>query len=102
MLFRKRRKPGAVATHAQRNSSEPGAEPESYTIEYDMLSKGAEVARRGRKVRQFAVVVGGNIRVVTSGDTVDRNTYNALVAAGAIKATFLAPPMSESNDTPAA
>jgi len=53
-------------------------------IEFDMMRKGHIVVRRGRKVRQYLVSVDGSTRLVTSGDVVDRATYEALVAAGCV------------------
>ena len=49
-----------------------------------MMCKGAIVKRGSRTVRQFAVMVGTNIQLVTSGDVVDAAIYQALAAAGAI------------------
>ena len=82
MLFRKRRKSGSPPQQERR--VEGGSAPRYYTVEYDQMMKGVDVMRHGRRVRQFAVMVGGNVRVVTSGDTVDLETYQALVAAGAM------------------
>jgi hypothetical protein len=56
-----------------------------YPIEFDTLLKGSIVQRRGVAVRQFGVYVNGAVRLVTSGDRVDRETYEALVAEGAIQ-----------------
>ncbi len=50
-----------------------------------MMLKGAELTRRGRRIRQYAVMVGGMMHLVTSGDTVDRSTYEALLSAEAIR-----------------
>ena len=82
MLFRKRRKSGNPPQQERR--AEGGSAPRYYTVEYDQMMKGVDVMRHGRRVRQFAVMVGGNVRVVTSGDTVDLETYQALVAANAV------------------
>jgi hypothetical protein len=54
-------------------------------IEFDMMLKGSVYRRRGGNVRQFGVTVHGATRLVTSGDAVDRSTYEALLAAGAIR-----------------
>ncbi len=51
----------------------------------EMMLKGARVPRRGGTVRQFSVMIGGAIRIVTSGDMVDRSIYEALLAKGAVK-----------------
>ena len=59
--------------------------PASYVITFDMMEKGAKVRRHGRTVRQIAVMVGTRVCLVTSGDTVDRPTYEALIAAGVVR-----------------
>jgi len=85
MLFRKRRRreavPPPVRTRAAVNQSEPAA---FVLIDFDMMTKGAISTRKGTRIRQYCVTVGGSPRLVTSGDTVDRETYQALVAAGAV------------------
>jgi hypothetical protein len=48
------------------------------------MLKGTVSERDGVPIRQFGVYVDGVIRLVTSGDMVDRETYDALIAAGAI------------------
>ncbi len=50
-----------------------------------MMLKGSVHKRRKGPVRQYGVTVNGSTRLVTSGDTVDRETYQALLAAGAIR-----------------
>ncbi len=85
MLFRKRSKrsiPPPHRTHQTDASANPGG---FYAIEYDMMLKGAVTKRHGVPVRQFGVYVNGSIRLVTSGDHVDRDTYEALIAEGAIQ-----------------
>ena len=79
MLFRKR------------NKRPPSTDlPEStdrrqfYHIDFEMMLKGSIFKRRRKTVRQFGVTVNGATRLVTSGDTVDRETYDALIAAKAI------------------
>lgn len=49
------------------------------------MQKGFLYKRRSGMVRQFGVTVRGATRLVTSGDWVDRETYEALVRAGAIR-----------------
>jgi hypothetical protein len=56
-----------------------------YTIEFDMMLKGHMYERSSGKVRQCAVTVDGATRLVTSGDKVDRATYDALVNFNAIR-----------------
>ncbi len=95
MLFRKRKRPGAT-TQGHGSGKNTTLLPEYYPIEYDMMLKGAIVNRGRTQIRQFAVMVGGSIRLVTSGDKVDRSTYEALIAAGAIPP----PQMPTTADTP--
>lgn len=86
-MFRKRRNRGGSVLHAKH--AEPGDtldEPEFFRIELEMMKKGNIVQRRGRPVRQCGVTVSGSTRLVTSGDVVDRKTYDALVTAGVITA----------------
>lgn len=95
MLFRKREKrggapyaqqAGAVARDGEEFRSVAGnTHPQFYQIEYDMMIKGSVCKRRGETVRQYGVTVNGATRLVTSGDTVDRQTYQALLRAGAIR-----------------
>lgn len=83
MLFGRRNKGNRRPPHL-RGDSEP-VEREFYTIDYDMMVKGSIYKRRNGLVRQFGVTVNGSTRLVTSGDTVDRATYRALVQAGALR-----------------
>lgn len=82
MLFRKKPKRGIPPIHRERS---PGDSAGLYLIEYDMMLKGSVNTRNGLPVRQFGVYVDGVIRLVTSGDRVDRETYEALQAVGAIR-----------------
>lgn len=50
-----------------------------------MMVKGSVYKRRSGLVRQFGVTVDGATRLVTSGDIVDRQTYDALLAVAAIR-----------------
>lgn len=75
-------RPGADLTTADVSGRGEGAP--FIRIEFDMMRKGHIVQRRGRKVRQYLVSVDGSTRLVTSGDVVDRATYEALVAAGCV------------------
>ncbi|NIA16701.1 MAG: hypothetical protein GWP08_21835 [Nitrospiraceae bacterium] len=56
-----------------------------YRIDFDMMLKGSTCKRGRATVRQFGVTVQGSTRLVTSGDVVDAETYNALLAMGAIR-----------------
>ncbi len=78
-----------MASQLRGGSDEPLPEPEYYDVTYEMMAKGSDVQRGRRKVRQFAVLVNGSVRVVTSGDTVDRETYRALVASNAIRPEYI-------------
>lgn len=84
MLFRKRPKHTLPPLRRDRGASDA---PGLHVIEYEMMLKGSINTRNGVSVRQFGVYVDGVIRLVTSGDCVDRETYEALLAAGAIKGT---------------
>jgi len=82
--FQRKDKLSDVPPHL-RSGEMPGAQkPAFYRIEFDMMKKGAILQRRGKPIRQFAVTVNMSTRVVTSGDVVDRETFEALVAAGAV------------------
>jgi outer membrane biosynthesis protein TonB len=95
LLFGKRKKPGAVQSQlAERKTSRGIRNSEVIRIEFDMMLKGSVYRRRGGDVRQFGVTVHGATRLVTSGDIVDRSTYEALLAAGAIRPA--APPQKSS------
>ena len=84
MLFRKRR--DRVPPFARKTAPpEQSSRPESFRIDFDMMLKGSVLKRRGRPIRQFGVTVHGATRLVTSGDVVDRPTYEALLAVGAIR-----------------
>ena len=58
---------------------------EHILITYEMFTKGNTFRRPSGSVRQIAVTVDGSTRLVTSGDYVDRETYNALVDFEAIE-----------------
>ncbi len=81
MLFRKRQKFPQSAELAETPERQ-----QFFQIELEMMLKGSFCKRRKKTVRQFGVTVNGATRLVTSGDVVDRETYEALLAAGAIRA----------------
>lgn len=85
MLFRKRRirRSGSYQSRLP-ESSDAFEEFETIRIEFEMMKKGSILHRRGKPIRQCGVTVSGSTRLVTSGDVVDRKTYDALVAAGVI------------------
>ena len=85
MLFG-RQKRGGLPPHVQADVRAGAADhPEFYRIDFDMMLKGGVVNRRKGPVRQVGVTVDGSTRLVTSGDTVDRATYEALIKAGVIR-----------------
>lgn len=71
-------------THKRPKSSTPAPE-EMYVIDFNMMLKGSVYKRRSGNVRQFGVTVDGATRLVTSGERVDRATYDALLDVGAIR-----------------
>lgn len=56
-----------------------------YRIDFEMMLKGSVYERREGPVRQAGVTVDGATRIVTSGEMVDKETYEALVKAGVIE-----------------
>ena len=95
LLFRRSQSRG-VPSHG--SSLEGGADrPQLYRIDFDMMLKGSIHERRKGPVRQYGVTVNGSTRLVTSGDTVDQETYNALLAAGAIQAPPTQAPSAQTN-----
>ncbi|MBN2311114.1 MAG: hypothetical protein JXR94_19210 [Candidatus Hydrogenedentes bacterium] len=61
------------------------AAPAFYRIPFEAMLKGSVLTRRREQIRQFGLSLRGRVRLVTSGDTVDRETYEALLAAGAVR-----------------
>lgn len=86
MLFGKGRRNKTVPPPARQAAlATSKAATDFYTIDFDMMVKGSVTKRRrGGTIRQYCVTVNGSTKLVTSGDTVDRQTYDALLAAGAI------------------
>ena len=101
MLFRKNRRPHPGMLNSLRDTvasekrnpgldhdwsaPQPRSGGEAFVrIEYEMMQKGSHVVRHGVETRQYLIMVNGSVRIVNSGDTVDRETYEALVAAGVI------------------
>lgn len=95
MLFRRQKRQTRI--HAGRLRSD-GPEDGSglYPIEFDAMLKGSIHKRGSGEVRQFGVTVDGSTRLVTSGDVVDRKTYEALLSAGAVRPVSVEAPSSES------
>ena len=81
MLFGKRRD---LPTTGKEGGARPAVEPELYVVAYESMLKGNKVLRKGKPIRQVAIVVEGTVRLVTSGDRVDRRTFEALIGAGVL------------------
>ncbi len=97
MLFGKGRREIGVRP----SGTTPGLlQPEMYVVAYEKMLKGNKLARRGKPIRQVAVVVNGTVRLVTSGDSVDRKTYEALVLGGVLPAegTVTPPELIEAEE----
>jgi hypothetical protein len=57
---------------------------DGFLITEDMLIRGTVSMRRGKPIRQIGVTVNGSTVLVTTGDTVSLDTFEALVAVGAV------------------
>ncbi|MDK1022532.1 MAG: hypothetical protein QGD90_12960 [Candidatus Hydrogenedentes bacterium] len=99
MLFRKRKsQDGKWRKFSKEDESAP--QPEKLMrLEFQMMLRGNVIERPSGKVRQIGVTVEGSTKVVTSGDLIDRETYEALIRAGAIqpKAPPKVPPKENSG-----
>lgn len=82
MLFRKRK---STPPEARSDAPAKQANPLGYHIDFDMMLKGTIHKRGSTQVRQYGVTVRGSTRLVTSGEWVDRETYEALIEAGAVQ-----------------
>lgn len=91
LLFRKHQKGANASSDNSGEASDQAPRPELFRIDFDMMLKGSINTRRGKPIRQYGVTVNGATRLVTSGDLVDRQAYEALVAAGVVR------PMTRSN-----
>ena len=85
MLFRRRQKRGGPPGAHSGGPPAAGPSPQLYHIDFDMMLRGSTCKRGRGTVRQFGVTVHGSTRLVTSGDVVDAETYNALLAMEAIR-----------------
>ena len=85
MLFRKRKGHGGAPPHLISKASSSKKGSEFHKIAFDMMLKGYIYTRRGVKIRQFGVTVNGSTLLVTSGDVVSHEAYQALIDAGAIR-----------------
>lgn len=83
VLFRKRRRnpPPVIREIRPAKPDEAGL----VLISFDDMLKGSVFMRGRKRIRQCCVTVNGASRLVTSGDRVDRKTYEALLAAGAVR-----------------
>lgn len=77
-------KRGTLTASERSDAAEP---PEAYRVDFEKMLKGSLVQRRGKTIRQFGITMDGSTRLITSGDLVDRETYEALVAAGVLAGT---------------
>lgn len=84
MLFGKKKRGGKGAGGKHGGSDANPESQELFLIEIDMMLKGNTYKRPQGDVRQCAVTVDGATRLVTSGDTVNRDTYDALILAQVI------------------
>ncbi len=95
MLFGRRRKHGALPPNSRERDADESAiwphrrqmnpGPDLVRIDFEMMQKGHIIQRGKVKCRQCGVTVAGSTRLVTSGDVVDRETYEALLASGIIR-----------------
>ncbi len=84
-LFRRYSRSGVSQSQRAAEGPIPKLQEELFHIDFDMMLKGSIYRRRREVIRQYGVTVNGSTRLVTSGDTVDLETYKALLAAGAIR-----------------
>ncbi|MFP6583507.1 MAG: hypothetical protein VCD00_13270 [Candidatus Hydrogenedentota bacterium] len=59
-------------------------EPITRTIDFDMMLRGNLYERPSGTVRQCSVTVNGATQLVTTGDTVTSEVYDALVESGIV------------------
>ena len=96
-MFRKNRKHSALPPHKRKGAVAAGESSKLHRVDFEMMLKGSTLKRRGKPIRQFGVTVKGSTRLVTSGDVVDEETYQALIACGAIAPA----PAPEDSPSPA-
>lgn len=94
MFFGKRR---SVPPTGKDSGARPAVEPELYVVAYESMLKGNKLFRKGKPIRQVAVVVEGTARLVTSGDRVDRRTFDALIGAGVLPPPGAPRPIDAAN-----
>lgn len=84
MLFGRHKRGRVYGRPNEAGASDPASEQQLYHIAFDMMVKGTTHKRRSGTIRQYGVTVNGSTKLVTTGEFVDRETYQALIAAGAI------------------
>jgi hypothetical protein len=84
VLFGRRKRLGNRPAQAWLKPGNPDPQAGLYHITEDIMRKGSVTVRQGKEVRQYGLSFKGVVRLVTSGDVVDRETYDALIAAGVI------------------
>ena len=94
MFWRKKKKIKQTAEPVRTDA----VQAETYRIDYDMMLKGNICHRNGEKARQIGVTVDGATRLVTSGDEVDRPTYEALLECGALRKDYYGVMEPEATD----
>ncbi len=95
MLFRKRKTQDTKEPQPS-EKDKPAPPPEKLMrLDFERMLRGNVIERPEGKVRQIGVTVDGSTKVVTSGDMIDRETFDALVRAGAIQ-----PKAPKDNPTP--
>ncbi len=83
MFWKRQRSEGMTATEEIREWRPP--EMPQFEVRFDDMLKGYYANRNGERIRQFCVYVDGASRLVTSGDIVDRTTFDALIEAGVVE-----------------
>ncbi len=84
MIFRKRKKPGRPQGHDSEGDGPDSDNAKMYRIDFEMMRKGSVLKRNGAPIKQHGITIDGSTRLVTSGDIVDRKTYEMLLESGAI------------------
>lgn len=102
VLFRKQKRYGGMPAAQLETRDKDGDSRSMYGISLDLMLKGSFHKRSGVKIRQFGVTVRGATCMVTSGDIVDQQTYDALIAAGAIRTEAAAAKDEEEKSAEAA
>ncbi len=85
MLFKKRGKHPGPPPALRGQGGDVKADWDFIRVEFEAMLKGTVVRRGDGSVRQIGVTVDGATRLVTSGDLIDRVTYEALLNIGAIR-----------------